>query len=193
MSLEDYRSLPVGLPVPVDDDGATHVLGLSVPDIKLWGSDCAEHELRKLTANKVVLFFYPTIGVSDAPEFNLTKWNEIPGARGCTPQACEYSDRYGKFRQLGYEIFGISLQCSKEQQLATKLLALPFLLLSDSSRQLATSWSLPCFEFQGEKFLKRLTVVIEGSNVIGVHYPVFPPNKDAEWAESWILRHNQGS
>jgi hypothetical protein len=40
---------------------------------------------------------------------------------------------------------------------------------------------LPTFNVNGMRLLKRVTIISDKSEVISVHYPVFPSNSDAAW------------
>jgi peroxiredoxin len=37
-------------------------------------------------------------------------WDEIPGARGCTPQSCAFRDHHQELNDLGAQVFGLSTQ-----------------------------------------------------------------------------------
>src|SRR5215204_6438318 len=58
-------------------------------------------------------------------------WDEIPGARGCTPQSCAFRDHHAELRSLGARVFGLSAQGTEYQREAAQRLRLPFELLSD--------------------------------------------------------------
>jgi AhpC/TSA family len=47
----------------------------------------------------------------------LDGWDEIPGARGCTPQSCAFRDHHQELNDLGAQVFGLSTQ-NTEYQLA---------------------------------------------------------------------------
>jgi len=52
------------------------------------------------------------------PNIALPKgWDEIPGARGCTPQSCSFRDNFSELKKLNIEnIFGLSSQTTKYQK-----------------------------------------------------------------------------
>jgi peroxiredoxin len=80
-----------------------------------------------------VLYCYPRTGRPDqAPLGGEAAWNAIPGARGCTPQACAYRDHHAELTALGAAVFGLSTQDSADQQEAAGRLHLGFPLLSDA-------------------------------------------------------------
>jgi len=132
----------------------------------------------------VVIFFYPMIGSPDSPP--MGDWNEIPGARGCTPQTCSYRDSYQQLTDLGAKVFGASAQAIEEQCAAAVRLELPFQLLNDSTFKLTESLKLSTFEYQGVKMIKRLTLVVVDSVIRKVFYPVFPPNENVDHVISWL-------
>jgi peroxiredoxin len=116
-------------------------------------------------------------------------WNAIPGARGCTPQACAYRDTHAAFLELGVRVFGLSTQDTAYQQEAVERLRLPYPLLSDPAFALGEALRLPTFEFEGVRLLKRLTLFIRDGTIEHVTYPVFPSDRDAESALGYLTRN----
>jgi peroxiredoxin len=116
-------------------------------------------------------------------------WDEIPGARGCTPQSCAFRDHYRELRDLGAEVYGLSTQTTEYQREAVERLHLPFALLSDADLALARSVRLPTFEVDGMVLLKRLTLVLRDGAIEKVFYPVFPPDRNAEDVLAWLAGH----
>jgi peroxiredoxin len=78
-------------------------------------------------------------------------WDLIPGARGCTPQACSFGDHHYELAGLGADLFGVSSQSSAYQAEAVERLHLPFALLSDERLELAGALGLPTFDVDGER------------------------------------------
>ena len=171
-------TLPDSLPRPVDDGAADHLRGLSVPALAMpatgGGSVDLSHRSRGRT---LVVFAYPRTGLPgvDSP----AGWDAIPGARGCTPEACGFRDLSEEFTRLGVEIYGLSTQDTDYQQEAVTRLSLPYPLLSDASLELTEALRLPTFSVDGMTLLRRLTLVIQGGRIDGVLYPVFPPDRAA--------------
>lgn len=182
----DYTALPENLPAPEDDGAADHLPGLELPIVPLPSTRGHHVDLSSLSGLAVV-YVYPRTGTPGQPL--PTGWNEIPGARGCTPQSCAFRDHFSDLRAAGVEhVFGLSGQLPEEQQEVAERLELPFPLLSDHGLQLAAAIRLPTFEVEGRKLLKRITLIIEDGGISHVFYPVFPPDKNA--AE--VLAHLQG-
>jgi peroxiredoxin len=190
MSNRVYDSLPPGLPAPVPDGAADHLTGMLLPDILLPSTSNRGVCLSELTAERTILYAYPKTGVPGQalPE----DWDMIPGARGCTPQACSFRDHHRELRAHGAEVFGISTQTSAYQIEAKERLHLPFDLLSDDRLMLATALRLPTFEAGGERLLKRITLVIRGGKVEHVFYPVFPPDDSASQTLRWLAENAVG-
>jgi len=117
----------------------------------------------------------------------------IPGARGCTPQACTFRDHFAELRSLGVDhLFGLSTQTQDYQREAADRLHLPFPLLSDQELKLAEALGLPAFEAAGIRLLKRLTMVIRQGRISHVFYPVFPPDRSAADVVAWLGSRHRG-
>lgn len=177
-SKSDYLALPGNLPVPEDDGQASHLIGMSLPEVALTSTTGDAVLLNKLP-NLSVIFIYPMTGV---PGVALPQgWDDVPGARGCTPQACAYRDSYQEIRKIADAVFGLSNQVTSYQREFRDRVHLPYELLSDSEGAVRTAMNLPHFELHGKSYLKRLTMIIKSGVIKTVHYPVFPSNEDALW------------
>jgi len=181
-------NLPPNIPIPQDDGAAKHLTGMKVPDIALPGTDGKSVSLAKLKGRTVV-YIYPRTGVPsvDPP----TGWDQIPGARGCTPQSCSFRDHFGELMQLGVtHLFGLSTQDTAYQKEAVARLHLPFPILSDDKLALTKAMRLPTFAAAGMTLIKRMAWVIDDGTVTKVFYPVFPPDKNAEEVIAWLQASN---
>ncbi|KAH7883337.1 Redoxin, partial [Phlebopus sp. FC_14] len=142
-------------------------------------------DLRELSLQQPVLVFvYPRTGepgVSNPPG-----WDDIPGARGCTPELCTISDSIDTLQASTthprLSIFGLSTQSTTYQTEAANRLHLPYPILSDASFQLTDALKLPTFEVEGMVLLKRITLLVYEGKVVGKDYPVFPSNEAAKRA-----------
>jgi len=179
---DDLYSLPDDLPVPTDDGACDHLPGSDWPSIALPSTRGRLVAVRDVPADWVVVYFYPRTGLPDQdPPGGTRVWDAIPGARGCTPQACAYRDHYKELKALGAEVFGVSTQDTAYQHEAAERLHLPFELLSDARLELANVLRLPTFEVAGMTLIKRLTLILRrGGRIVRCFYPVFPPDADAE-------------
>lgn len=183
MNTRNLLVLPDDLPVPEDDGACAHLEGMSMPTIALAGTSGAKINLG-VEGGMSVVYFYPMTGRPDAPP--MVGWNEIPGARGCTPQSCAFRDHHSDLLDLGVKVYGVSVQSSEDQKEAVQRLHLPFELLSDSSFELANALRLPTFKYNSLHLVKRLTLIIKNGSIRKVFYPVFPPNENAANVIAWL-------
>jgi peroxiredoxin len=182
MMVKDPLQLPDDLPVPEDDGVADHLAGTALPPVALRATDGTSVRLDELEGRTVV-FAYPRTGRPGEPSpGGDDEWDAIPGARGCTPQACSFRDEHARFAAADTRVLGLSTQDTAYQQEATERLHLPYSLLSDERLELATALGLPTFEVDGITLLKRLTLFLRDGAIESVIYPVFPPNRSAEQA-----------
>ncbi len=180
----DYRQLPSDLPVPENDGGADHLVGMTVPELALPATAGGIRDLSELARKRLVAYVYPRTGVPGRP--SPTGWDDIPGARGCTPQSCAFRDSLAEFTKLGATVIGISAQGPEEQLEFAKREHIPFPLLSDSGLKIAAALRLPTFEVEGMTLYRRLTFVAEAGRIVKVFYPVFPPDRNAAEVLSWL-------
>jgi peroxiredoxin len=183
----DYSSLPADLPVPEDDAAADHLTGLAVPSLVMPSTSGGTANLAELAEGPLVAYAYPRTGTPGQPL--PLGWNEIPGARGCTPQSCAYRDSLTEFTRLGASVVGISTQDAAEQLKFSRREHIPFALLSDSGLQLAAELGLPTFEADGMTLYRRLTFVAEAGRIVKAFYPVFPPDRNAADVLAWLAAH----
>src|SRR5215218_825941 len=153
--MRDPTVLPDDLPVPEDDGGAAHLPGTRLPAITLPATDGSTVTLADLPGTSVV-FAYPRTGrPGEQPPGGEEGWNAIPGARGCTPEACSFRDERARFEQRGARVFGLSTQDTNYQREAVERLHLPYPILSDEGLELARAIKLPTFTAAGMTLLKR--------------------------------------
>lgn len=84
---------------------------------------------QQLLGKKTVLYFYPK--------------DSTPG---CTAEACSLRDKYHRFLEQGYQVYGVSKDSQKSHQNFIAKYELPFPLLSDPSTEM-----LQLFGAWGEK------------------------------------------
>ena len=182
---DNLYELPKDLPVPPNDGACAHLIGMRVPSIALPSTSGGTVDVSTLPGRTVV-FCYPRTGRPDQP--SAKGWNEIPGARGCTPQACGFRDHYAELKGFGItEVFGLSAQDTAYQREAVQRLALPFALLSDEKLEFARALKLPTFEVEGVTLIKRLTLIVHAGAIEHVFYPVFPPDANAPAIIHWLV------
>src|SRR5688572_14710362 len=169
---DNLYQLPVDLPVPIDDGAARHLPGLRIPSLVLQSTSGRKINLSELNSRTIV-YCYPRTGRPD--EEPPPGWNEIPGARGCTPQAAGFRDYYDDIKAFGVsEVFGLSTQDTVYQCEAVQRLRLQFAMLSDEKLAFAKALNLPTFDVEGMTLIKRLTLVLHAGAIEHVFYPVFP-------------------
>ena len=187
--MTDFTILPEGLEAPVDDGGASHLAGRRLPSLLLSSTAGGQVDPSRLKG-VAVLYLYPMTGRPGLPLPG--GWNEIPGARGCTPQACGFRDHFEELRKLGVaHVFGISTQTTAYQREAAERLHLPFPLLSDAAVDLAEMLDVPVFDVDGDTLFKRLTLIARDGEIVKVFYPVFPPDRNAEDVVGWLAEHRE--
>jgi peroxiredoxin len=133
---------------------------------------------------RTVLFCYPRTGRPG--EEVPPGWNSIPGARGCTNEACGFRDRHGQFADLGVRVLALSTQDTPYQREMSERLGVSFEVLSDAELRVVRALRLPTFEANGSTLVKRLTLVIRDGVIEHVFYPVFPPDTHAGEVLDWL-------
>jgi peroxiredoxin len=142
--MTDFIALPLDLPVPLDDGAAAHLPGQRMPGLELPATAGCHVRLDQLGAGRTVLYLFPRMGQPGQPL--PTDWDLIPGARGCTPEACAFRDHHDDLATAGASVFGLSSQNTTYQAEAVDRLHLPFALLSDTALALAQALNLPTFD-----------------------------------------------
>jgi peroxiredoxin len=177
--------LPDDLPEPTDDGEADHLPDATVPSIALSATDGESVDL-STRDGRTVVYCYPMTGRPDE-DVVPDGWEEIPGARGCTPESCSFRDHHDELRERGADaVFGLSVQTTPYQREARDRLELPFELLSDADFEFTEALDLPTFTVDGDRYLKRITLVVADGVVEHVFYPVFPPDEHADEVADWL-------
>lgn len=182
----NLTELPKDLPRPVDDGKTSHLSGMLIPTTKLTSTQSGVVDLSEAFQRPTVLFIYPRAGSPLEPNKNPELWDTIPGARGCTPQSCSFRDTIGEFEDLGVQVFGLSSQSPAVQKEFIERNHISFPVLSDENHLLTDGLSLPTFDFEGERLIKRMAFFIQNGKIQKVFYPVFPPDKNADEVLAWI-------
>jgi peroxiredoxin len=181
----DPTRLPDDLPGPVDDGAADHLVCRRLPGLALPGTSGDSVDLSVLVGRTVV-YAYPRTGRPDEAPL-VEDWDEIPGARGCTPESCAFRDHHAELLAAGAGVVGLSTQDTEYQREAATRLHLPYPLLSDADLALTRALDLPTFEAAGQVLLRRLTLLVRDGVVEHVWYPVFPPDSHPQEVLSWLL------
>lgn len=171
------------IPAPEDDGAAARITGRGVARLPLTATDGGNVDLSG--PGRHTVFVYPMTG---RPDVALPEgWDEIPGARGCTPQACSFRDLHAELVAAGAgAVYGLSTQNTEYQREAAARLHLPYPLLSDHNLAFADDLGLPRFEADGKTLLKRMALILTDGVVEKVFYPVFPPDRNAGDVLAWL-------
>jgi len=195
-TLPQPAPLPDGLIAPLDDGAAAHLPGRTLPALSLLATDGTSVALNEVASGRWVLFCYPLTG---EPGVDVPRgWDEIPGARGCSQEVCSFRDQLGALHEAGVQqVLAVSSDASAYQRELSDRLHLPYPLLSDPALMLAQALGLPTFTAQAtprrhggaQRLYKRLTLVLDGTRVEHVFYPVFPPDTHATQVVDWLREH----
>ena len=184
--MTNLNQLPTDLPVPQDDGACNHLLGMPLPNVALLATDGSMVNLSQLPG-RLVIYCYPMTGQPNVP---LPEgWDQIPGARGCTPQSCAFRDHYQELQALNANVFGLSVQSTDYQREMATRLHLPFQVLSDEHYQFQKALNLPTFVAAGMTLLKRVTFISHQGRIEAVHYPIFPSDSDPAWVLDYLRIH----
>ncbi|MGY0002359.1 MerR family transcriptional regulator [Micromonospora sp. I033] len=189
--MTDLGYLPSELPVPEDDGATAHVPGLPMPPLGLTATNGDQIALDRLAVGRTVIYLYPLTG---RPGIDLPDgWDAIPGARGCTPEACAFRDHHRDLLDAGATaVYGLSSQTTEYQSEVVERLHLPFAMLSDPTFALAEALRLPTFDAGGQRLYKRQTLIVRDGEVEHVFYPIFPPHEHAAKVLDWLTSRSNG-
>ncbi len=180
--------LPENLPAPQDDGAAGHLPGRTLPELTFPATDGTDITLDTVSTGRWVLFVYPLTG---DPGVDMPRgWDQIPGARGCSQEACGFRDNLAALREYDAEhVLALSSDDARYQQDLVARLQLPYPMLSDPQLRLAAALDLPTFQANGRTLYKRLTLVVDGLTIEHVFYPIFPPDTHAGEVLDWLRTH----
>lgn len=182
--MADFDAVPDDLPAPEDDGAASHLPGAVVPSVVLPASTGDAIDLAVASKSTLVVYVYPATGVPGRPL--PAGWDEIPGARGCTPQSCAFRDHVRELAGFGASVMGLSAQSIVEQREFAAREHIPFPLLNDSEFLLASKLQLPTFQLGRDRYFRRLTFAARAGQIAKVFYPVFPPQQNAAEVLAWL-------
>jgi len=87
---------------------------------------------------------------------------------------------------LGLRVAGLSAQTLDDQIEFARRNHMAHAVIADPELRLGAALRLPTFEIHGMTLYKRLTLVAEGSRIVKVFYPVFPPDENAAEVIAWL-------
>ncbi len=185
---EDLTKLPDGLPRPENDGAADHLLGMTIPDIILPSTNESALNLGNIDSSYVVLYFFPMMQTSG--NSLPTGWNDIPGARGCTPQNITINEHYDDLQKYDATPIGVSTQSLDELKKITSLRKISQPLVSDSTLKFQEKLNIPTFHVDDKTMYKRVTLILKESKIIKVFYPIFPPDKHIFEILDWLKNNS---
>jgi thioredoxin-dependent peroxiredoxin len=135
-------------------------VGTAAPDFSAVAHTGEKVELGKLRGKVVVLYFYPK---DDTP--------------GCTKQACDIRDLWGKLQKAGVSVYGVSTQDQASHKAFADKYKLPFPLLPDEKGEIANKYRVPVVDGKA----RRITYLIgKDGNIKRVWPKVTPTGHAAE-------------
>ncbi|MGH3010228.1 MAG: peroxiredoxin [Gaiellaceae bacterium] len=161
---------------------AARLEGEPLPALQFPSSRGVVH-LTERPGRYVVLYVYPRTAV--AGERDPRGWDRIPGARGCTAEACSFRDHERELSKLGARVMGLSSQVLEQQRRFATRASIPYPLLSDPGFLLAGALGLPTLEVAGRRFYERLTIISDGS-ITKIFHPVAKPETHGAEVLAWL-------
>ena len=187
---EELTKLPEGLPQPIDDGESDHLLGMTIPHMSLLSTKDPALDLSEVDSRYKVLYFFPMIAIpgEDVPS---SEWNDIPGARGCTPQNISMSKYSNDLQRYNAISIGISTQSINELKKVSSRRKFLQSLVSDMDLEFQDKLNIPTFKFENKTMYKRLTLIVLKSKIVKVFYPIFPPDKHIFEILEWLKKEIQ--
>ena len=177
------------IPAPKEDEDLSYLLKYKIKSVLLKSTNNQSVDLSKIKGLSII-YIYPMTGQPNKPL--PENWDNIPGARGCTPQSCSFRDNFSILKNLNVNnIFGLSTQTTEYQKEMTERLHLPFPVLSDEKLEFAKQLNLPIFEVENMKLIKRITLILKDNEIIKYFYPIFPPDKNVEQIIQFLTINNK--
>jgi len=127
-------------------------LGALAPDFTVLTDTGSSLTLSSLKGRPVVLYFYPKDDTS-----------------GCTTEACEFRDLFPRFDESKAVILGVSPDPVKSHVKFKTKYELPFTLLADTEKEIATAYGVwKEKSMYGKKYMgvERTTFLIDGTGVL---------------------------
>ena len=143
--------------------------GMKAPLFEAIDQDGKPVKLKDYIGKKVILYFYPK---DDTP--------------GCTKEACAFRDNFPKFKKIGVEVLGVSIDSEKRHKKFVEKYELPCRLVADEGKKIVQDygvWELK--KFMGREYMgtNRVTYLIGEDGTIE---HVWSKVKPAEHAEELI-------
>ncbi len=134
-------------------------VGGPAPGFELVDQNGTVRSLEDYRDGWVALYFYPK---DDTP--------------GCTTEACEFRDDIFKYRRLGCQVLGVSLDDAESHKEFAEKYGLPFPLLADTEGATAEAYGVKTRMFGMMTMAKRQTFLIDPEGNIARHYEKVDPD-----------------
>jgi peroxiredoxin Q/BCP len=152
----------------VSDDSATPTAAAALlhqpaPDFTAETDTGERLTLSSLRGRAVVLFFYPK---DDTP--------------GCTKEACSFRDSLPRFDGVDAVVLGVSRDSAKSHRKFKEKFHLPYTLLVDADREIATAYGIMGEKsMYGKKYITalRTTFVIDRQGVVAAVFENVKPEE----------------
>ncbi len=123
--------------------------GQTAPEFTLPDQNGENRSLSDFRGQKVILYFYSK---------DMTS--------GCTKQACGFAELYPQFREKGAVILGVSRDSAASHKKFEEKYNLPFILLSDPTREVTEIYDVWKEKEKGKMGVIRTTYLIDENGVI---------------------------
>lgn len=126
--------------------------GDKAPNFTAKDQDGNSHSLSDYKGKKLVVFFYPK---ANTP--------------GCTAEACDLRDNFGRFEANNYALLGVSADNAKSQSNFKNKYEFPFPLLADEDKSVIQAFGVwGPKKFMGKEYdgIHRTTFVIDENGII---------------------------
>lgn len=181
---QDFTKLPKNLPIPTNDEAARHLLGKQMPDVILHSTKDSFFDFSSIKQKYAILYFFPKMTM---PGRNPPSgWNDIPGARGCTPQNISFSENNRILEKFDAISIGISSQSIQDLKQLSSIRKLSQALVSDEGLEFQKKLQVPALDVENKTMYKRLTLIVKESIIIKTFYPVFPPDEHIFEIIKWL-------
>jgi peroxiredoxin Q/BCP len=147
-----------GAAVPTPEAADLLAVGTPAPDFIAPAHDGTRVHLIELRGHDVVLYFYPKDDTT-----------------GCTKEACNFRDAWGRLQSAGVVVLGVSTQDAISHTAFAQKHHLPFSLLVDDHGELAAKYHVPVFN----GLARRVTYLIDKDGLIKHVWPKVDPEKHA--------------
>jgi peroxiredoxin Q/BCP len=130
--------------------------GSKAPDFSLESESGEKVSLKDFKGQLIVLYFYPK---------DMTP--------GCTQEACDFRDNWGRAQKKGAVVLGVSADSVKKHQAFKEKYSLPFTLLSDEKKETLKTYGV----WKKKKFM--------GREFMGIVRSTFLIGKDGKIKKIW--------